>query len=299
MRILSIFVRHGSTKYADALTDLRAFQRTRLPSVHHDVLVVDNASSGQVAEPSGDSEIVAGSNRCWEFSAWDEGLARLGPRVRDYDFVHLVTSAFRTLYTRHIDRFDERMLDLVAGRGVAVGHVDYYDEPIELMGNSSQSWIRSSFVFVPPAELATLGSLVGVSDPAPFFSGDPANPFLASAPMSENYRRYVLGWLTGPGTGQGTTWHSRFGLTQETLQFFRAKVLAILNEHMLAIRLRRQGCALVDATWLATQASRRARASTLGPIPHWRDQLAGRDTDAVRLPDRGWPLRFLLRRSPP
>jgi hypothetical protein len=123
--------------------------------------------------------------------------------------------------------------------------------------------------------------MVGVPDPALFFSGDPTSPFLANAPLSGNYRKYVLDWLTGEGTGQGTTWHSRFVLDAATLPFFEAKALAILNEHMLSIRLRRQSCQLVDATWLATEAARRPAASSLVPIPDWRDQLARRDNDAV------------------
>jgi hypothetical protein len=280
MRILSILARHGVEKYPEALSDLRAFQRARLPSARCDLLVVDNAGGTLPARTSA-TEFIAGSNRHWEFSAWGEGLAHVGARIWEYDLVHLVTSAFRTLYTRYIDRCDERTLALVAGRGIALGHVDYYDDPVELLGNRSQCWLRSSFLFLPPAELATLGTLVGVTDPAPFFSGDPREPFLADAPVSENYRRYVIDWLTGGGTGQGTEWHSRFGLSGETLPHFQVKALAIFNEHLLTIRLRRQGCAIVDATWLASRSSRR------GPhpraIPDWRDQLADRDTDAVQL----------------
>jgi len=280
MRILSLFVRHGSKKYTEALADLREFHATRLPSARCDVLVVDNALDEHSAA-IGDPGVIAGSNRSWEFSAWDEGLAHVGPRIRDYDFVHLVTSAFRTLHTSYIERCDERALALVVGRRAAVGHIDYYNEPVELLGNRSQAWLRSSFIFVPPGELARLGSLVGVTDPTLFFSADPARPFLPNAPLSENYRRYVVDWLTGAGTGQGTIWHSRFVLKKATLPFFQAKALAILNEQMLAIRLRGQGCELVDATWLATQAARRGRASSPLGIPHWIDQLAGRDTDAI------------------
>jgi hypothetical protein len=80
-------------------------------------------------------------------------------------------------------------------------------------------------------------------------------------------------------------WHSRFRLEATTLAEFEAKALAILNEHALTIRMRTQGCAPVDATWLATQVARvGAVAVAGGPIPDWREQLAGRDLDAVPLP---------------
>jgi hypothetical protein len=283
MRILTVFARHGVAKYPRALDELRAFQKARLPSVHHDILVVDNAHRATPAVEPPDCKILVGSNRVWEFSAWDEGLAHVGRRVWEYEYVHLVTSAFRTLYTRYIDRIDQPLLERVAGRGLAIGHIDYYNTPIVLLGNRSQAWIRSSFFFIPPAEIATLGSFVGIENGAEFFSGNSDHPFRSDAPISENYRNYIIDWLTGPGTGQGVVWHSRFIINPETLLYFQAKVIAMLNEQMLAIRLQRQGCALVDATWLA--ALDRTR-KTIGPFPAWQTQLSERDTDAVRLPSQ-------------
>jgi hypothetical protein len=286
MRILTVFARHGTTKYPRALEELVAFQKTRLPKVRHDIVVVDNdlGATPEVEVP--DRQILAGSNRVWEFSAWDEGLAHVGDRVRDYDYVHLVTSAFRTLYTRYIDRIDQPLLERVAGRGLALGHIDYYNTPIVLLGNRTQAWIRSSFFFTPPTEIATLGPFTSIKNGEEFFSGNPEYPFRQDAPISENYRQYIIDWLTGPGTGQGVIWHSRFTINKETLPYFEAKVIAMLNEQMLSIRFRRQGCSLVDATWLATGVDRAAQARGSGPIPDWRVQLSERDTDAVPVPPK-------------
>lgn len=280
MRILSILVRHGRQQYAGALADLQTYQRQRLPDARCDVLVVDNGP-GPVLRGAGEPETIAGPNDHWEFSAWDAGLAHVGDRLGAYDLVHLVTSAFRTLYTRYIDRCDTRTLRRALGRRAAVGHVDCYDTAIEVLGHRSQSWLRSSFLFLPPSELRRLGSLVAVRDGEPFFSGDPARPFRPEAPLSPTYQRYLLGWLTGEGTGQGTEWHSRFSLTAETLPRFEAKTLAILNEHLLTARLRRQGCAVVDATWLAGRSGRPRWWSGALVIPPWDEQLAGRDADAI------------------
>ena len=280
MRILTLFVRHGSARYGEALPRLEDFRRRRLPSVVQDTVIIDNAPDAATGEANG-SVVIQGSNRAWEFSAWDEGLAVLESRVRDYDLVHLVTSAFGQLYTRYIERIAPELLEQVAGRGAALGHLDYYHEPVKVLGYTGQCWMRSSFLFIPPAELATLGPLVSVPEPGQFFSGDPDSPFRRDAPLSDNYRRYIYDWLTGAGTGQGVTWHSRFVLDERTLPYFEAKALAVLNEQLLAIRLRRQGCALVDATWLATELARRGPRAQKLAFPHWRTQLAERDTDAV------------------
>ena len=89
-------------------------------------------------------------------------------------------------------------------------------------------------------------------------------------------KRHILGWLTGPGTGQGVQWHSRFDLTPATLRRFEAKTMAILNEQVLSARLRAQGCALVDAAWLGAQHARLAEGESLGAIPGWQWQIARR-----------------------
>ncbi|MBZ5514896.1 MAG: hypothetical protein LAN62_08635 [Acidobacteriia bacterium] len=281
MRILTLLLRHGTAKYENAIDDIEAFFARQLPSVEWDLLVIDNTL------PEGYEEVlphkhvlIGGSNAQWEFSAWDNGIAHIGRRLAEYDLIHLATSAFATLYTRYLDRIGSEILQLILRRGAAVGHIDYYNEPIVIFGRQSQAWLRSSFVFLPPAELKMLGSLVSVADQAGLFTGNPTAPFRDDAPMSENYRQYILGWLTGDGTGQGVQWHSRFALSQDTLPWFQSKVLTILNEHMLSIRLRAQGCAMVDATWLATRAKTLPPAGQpLGPIPSWRKQITERDTD--------------------
>lgn len=56
--------------------------------------------------------------------------------------------------------------------------------------------------------------------------------------------------------------------------------MAILNEHLFAIRLRAQGCRVVDATWLAGRLAA-ADAGAVEWRTGWRDQLAGRAVDAL------------------
>lgn len=281
MHIVTLLVRHGTARYENAIDDIKTLFARQIPLVEWDLVVIDNTLPEHYEETlSQDCVLIGGPNAQWEFSSWDSGIAYVGGQLADYDFVHLATSAFRTLYTRYLDRIDAEMLRLVLCRGAAVGHIDYYNDPIVVFGRQSQAWLRTSFVFLPPAELKMLGSLVSVVEQTALFSGNPAAPFRDDAPLSENYRQYLLGWLTGDGTGQGVEWHSRCALSNDTLPLFESKVVTILNEHLLSIRLRVQGCAMVDATWLATRAKTLVPAGQpLGPIPSWRRQITGRDTD--------------------
>jgi hypothetical protein len=229
-----------------------------------------------VATLGPDRAVIGGPNSHWEFSAWDHGVSYLGARLDGYDWVHLATSAFRALGTDHLARFDGGLMGLLQDRRSAIGHMDHYNDAVRIRGLSLCCWLRSSFVFVRAAELRGLGSLVSIQDPRAFFSGDPAAPFRADAPLSANYQQYLLGWLTGGGTGQGVKWHSRFDLSLATLGLFEAKAAAILNEQLLSSRWSEHGCSLVDVTWLAARRARMRPGQPLGPIPDWRRQIADR-----------------------
>jgi hypothetical protein len=112
-----------------------------------------------------------------------------------------------------------------------------------------------------------------------FFGGDAATPFRADASLDEEYRTNILGW-TGPGTGPGVAWHSRFHLDENSLALFRIEDAGDAKRACAHNRLR----AAVDATWLATHVARVGAATgSQGAIPHRRDQLAGRHMDVASL----------------
>jgi len=198
--------------------------------------------------------------------------------------VHFATSAFKTLYVAYLDRFDLEVLGAMNGRPVCLGHLDCYNEPIDVLAYRSQHWVRSCFFFLPPAEVKALGRFAFVGDGRPFFSGDPDAPFRSDAPISANYREYIVRWLAGADIGQGVSWHSGFALSRETRPAFEHKAMSILNEQLLGIRLRALGCRLIDVTWLSTEL-RRKRPAEIPWSAGWREQLANRETDALRVPD--------------
>ena len=280
MRIATIFVRYGVSDYEGAEEKLAETFRRRLPDVERYTVVVDNALGSPFAEAAVDRAVVSGDNTMREFSAFDIGVKYLGRRIWDFDFVHLATSAFDTLYTAYLDRFDSALLRAISDRPACLGHVDCYNEPVEVYSHRSQHWLRTCFVVLPPSELKALGSLVSVRDRAPFFSGDPSQPFRKDAPLSDNYKQLIQDWLVGRDSGQGVSWHSGFALTPQTLPGFEQKALSILNEHLFAIRLRAQGCGLVDVTWLSNVYPNGSGESAPRRTD-FRRQLAERGADAL------------------
>lgn len=250
LRVLSVLVRHGVEKYPTAEADLTAFYRRQLPDVDRDVLVVDNALAPGVIEHDARRTVIGGDNTAHEFSGFDRAIAHIGGRIWSYDVVQLGTSAFQMLFTGYLTHFSTPMLERMVGRPAALGHIDCYHEPIEILGYQSQHWMRTSCFFLPPAEVLALGGFVTVH-PEEFFSHEAGQPFRPDAPLDARYRRYLIDWLTGQDVGQGVSWHSPLSLTPESLPLFEQRARAIMNEHLLAIRLRALSARLVDVTWLA------------------------------------------------
>jgi hypothetical protein len=281
MRVLTIFVRNGTDKYPDAEKQLADLFRTQLPGVERDTVIVDTALPECVQEQQPRRVVIGGDNSSWEFSGFDSGLAHVGDEIWNYDLVNLTTSAFRQLYADYLERFRPEVLAATIGRPVCLGHIDCYNEAIEVKWCVSQHWVRTSCMFIPTLELKILGTLVSVGDRKRWFSGNPAEPFRADAPLSGAYRRLILDWLAGQDIGQGVAWHSRISLDEASLYLFEQKATAILNEHLLGVRLRAVGCRTIDVTWLSGQVARRTPVIDWD-TPWWR-QLADRDRDAVRV----------------
>src|SRR5436190_10490217 len=123
MRVLTIFVRNGTDKYAGAEEQLADLFQTQLPGIERDTVVVDTALPKCVHEGQSRRVIIGGDNSSWEFSGFDAGLAHVGDEIWDYDLVNLTTSAFRQLYAGYLERFRPELLASAVGRPVCLGHV--------------------------------------------------------------------------------------------------------------------------------------------------------------------------------
>jgi hypothetical protein len=282
MRVLTIFVRHGTDKYERAEQELTDLFQSQLPDVERHTVVVDTARPRHEIERQPGRDVTGSDNASWEFTGFDAGLAQVGDDVWAYDLVNLTTSAFRQLYAGYLERFRPEVLQSIVGRPVCLGHIDCYNEVIEVGGCASQHWVRSSCLFIPPLELKILGTLISTGERDRWFSGNPQEPFRTDAPLSAAYRRLITDWLTGQDIGQGVSWHSPMGLDTANLQRFEQKTMAILNEHLLGIRLRASGCRTIDVTWLSGLLARRRAGPIDWNTPWWR-QLAGRDRDAIHV----------------
>jgi hypothetical protein len=271
MKILTLFSRFGTDSYRDTDVRLRWMLGKQLPGVERDFIIIDTALPETHAEEWDEGVLLGASNDHWEFGAWSHALRKLGNGIFCYDYIHLATSALYQDYIVFHDFLSEAMLRRFSGRAAAFGHIEVYNRPVVFRGVRFQAWLRSSYIFLPPAEICMLGDMVSARNPREFFSEDYREPFLKDAPLNEQYKEYITAWLTGDGVGQGTTWHSRFALSPESFPLFKKKAMAIFNEMSVSTRLAAQGCTMVDMTWAHRHYDGDA-------VPSWYEQIVNRGT---------------------
>ncbi len=274
-------------RYPRALRRLLAVL-DRLRSVELSLLLVDNVREGDWRhEISGDVLQIGGDNSAWEFSAFDRGLEVLAEWRPETELVVLVTDAFQAYGEEYVDLIDDGVVESASRLGACVGWMDSFGfEECRIGELAYDTWIRTSFVFLPPAALARVRPLAADLEPLNLFSGSPEAPFLPDARVSENLRQLLLEWLTTHELAQprlAERWHSRFELTGETLAFFQAKVGSILREHLLSARLRAAGVPCYDYRCLRFLANQGQLDAFLeqGGDPDlqwlgWRSLLGGR-----------------------
>jgi glycosyltransferase involved in cell wall biosynthesis len=248
LKILSLFLRYGDSDYKGAYQNLMDFY-AHLPGLSVESVLIDTALPDGVKAWIGScARLLAGDNQRGEFSGWDTAITTYRKRLSDFDLVHLVTSAFKNEYNGFYKLVCKEMFGYVhATPGVLLAHVDAYPEPVRLFGRCFQTWACSKFLLARPADILALGGLTGPFSGADFFA-EGSEPFRHKAPLSTNYKHFLLDWLTGDGLPDGK-WHSVFRYSAQDIAKFRFKALRILDEHSLSMRIRESGVRIVDYTW--------------------------------------------------
>jgi hypothetical protein len=255
-----VFVRYDREKYARAWESFQAHLRT-IASPSIETVIVDNAEPDRPAERLGEClHAIGGSNRAWEFSAFDEGVEwlRLQDRLRDVTL--LATDAFAAYGGEFIDLVDEGILRFCRRQAAAVGWIDSFEEPCRLFGTAYNDWLRTSYLILPSTALAGVEPFAAPMSEDELFDTDWRRRWKRDAPVSPSLRRRIDHWLTGLAEGQrlaaADTWHSRFDVDAGTFPFFKAKARAILREHHLSIRLRAARVRIFDLRVVADRLAR-------------------------------------------
>ncbi len=238
IRLSVIFVQYDRKKYALALERLVSLLAD-FESLDFIVAVVDNANPGFWQHRVSEHIVqVGGDNSAWEFSAFDRGIEFLAEEGREADIYAFVTDAFLAYGEDYLELIDEATLKYCLGLDSCVGWVDSFMGDLEACGYSYRDWMRTSFFFLPAGLLNAAMPMTTPLDPSIIFGPSAASPFLESAPLSGNLQENLLAWLTREKTDVALeeVWHSQLELADSSFDFFKAKVLAILREHLFSAR---------------------------------------------------------------
>ncbi|MEM7582928.1 MAG: glycosyltransferase family 4 protein [Acidobacteriota bacterium] len=272
-----VFVQYDRRKYRRALERLIG-SLSRFESVDFRIVTIDNANPGPwYHEVSSDLIQLGGDNSAWEFSAFDRGvefLSRHGLGTKVYAFA---TDAFQAYGTSYLDLIDDRTLHDSLTLKAAIGWIDSFGQDLALLDYRYREWMRTSLFFMPAELLKRCFPLQTAFDPRQIFGAGPAQPFLPSAPISDNLRALLLAWLTTVPTDitLGEVWHSQFDLDDSNFDFFRHKVSAILREQLLSARMQAQGIPCYDIRWLQRLHEGHIDAATLSTLDKQSSQWGG------------------------
>ena len=253
MRILSILVRYNTTKYPDALQQLINWQKNL--EARCDTIVVDNSITSECTqEIQKDVVLIRGDNSFWEFSAWDKGISYVANRLYNYDLVNFVSESFYQSLKifRCLELMSSPILEKIINENIALGHIDAFPEPVTICNYVSRIWLCTAHFLLSPSTVDKLKSINSLSGNEHIFSGNINYPFCSDAIIDSAYQEYLVGWLTGSNKKPWPlfNYHSKKSLNQKSLKLFQQKTTAIINEHLLTIRLLKLRCTIVDALWL-------------------------------------------------
>ncbi len=217
--------------------DLEAVERLtskleRRGAVVERILVDNGTPRDEEAHRRKGWQVIEGSNRRFEFSGYEEGLASLRT---GHDFVILLNDRWDSSKSLMIPLAIERLrFRSLVGERAIVGHVDRYPLPVTVLGTPSDNWIRTHAVVLPVEVVEEL---------RPLDLGDVD----LSATISDSHEAMIDAYVRGIGPMSETYTARWYRADPEIDQgVYLRKKISIFLEHALSVRARSEGIATSD-----------------------------------------------------
>lgn len=201
-------------------------------SENYEIILVLNSDSDY--ENSNRLHVIRSDNRGWEFSAWDDGIKFLGKFNLDRNDTFIFAN---DTFARHrvFTKFNEfyfvykiKSIHYSNRRNWAIGDVNTFGKPFKLLGEKSECWL-STYIFSMDYEcLMLLGDFYTFDDSDLLNKVTLSNNSAKVEESSDYYNSKINYWLNS-----GAGWYNR----NASLDLKKLKLKAIINEHLLHIRL--------------------------------------------------------------
>lgn len=251
-RLFIIYLIYGTDHLQSGIDKLLRVAKQLYPNREYAVVAVDNAASKSYTHFITDwLTMIDGDNSLREFSGLDRGFswvcANLFPREKDI-FIIANDTFHRSYGDSYLKDFNTRKTLKAVESGAAVGLVDAFPKPVELLKTRYISWIRSSFLIAKYRVICQLSPFTSAISDADFFSESAGTFFKQNANMSDNLKTYLQTWLFAEGGSEEfqESWHSKRPLTTETLKPMQMKAKCIFCEQLLSAKARKLGIPIFD-----------------------------------------------------
>ncbi len=242
-----------------------------LKDVKWSMVVVANNDHVQpkLSRADGEYSVVAGSNEEAEFSAYEEGRESLVAAAGSPPDVWVILNDRLPFYKADcLWGVTSPLVRFASAVPIAAGTMDFLPHPSQLRGQAFRCYIRSNYVLVSNAAVGRIGSLCAVR----------AKEYASQVPIALHGEDWPLsGWL-GPDLAEllrlfltvpgRKAWTGAEPVNPVSWPRLRMKVLSIVNEWLLSLRLIETGVPLVP--WRLARAM-----SCLGPAEAFSQRLLG------------------------
>jgi hypothetical protein len=250
INLIILFVQYDQKKYDYSFEKLKQIV-VKEQNINCKFFVIDNSIEQHYTQNISENiTLINGDNSEREFSGWQRGIEKLKELNLNYDIVLFINEAFLAYNDSYLVKYFQTAVDRCIKYKAAVGIVDKDEKNRTLSINNFifTKWLRSNMFFVPKSFIDKLDSMILISNselnqiiPVDFHNkiSSYKDCFTEDNTLNESFKQKIFEWLT-------ILWHTKIVLSEQTWDFFRTKVKAILNEALLTSKIDELG---YDIIW--------------------------------------------------
>jgi len=251
-RLHVIHVQTTAKRQEESLAAIGRIIARTFPQLEARILVVDNAvTTPHEQRIAAGISVIRGDNSGREFTGLDRGIAWLeeqGDVLPDAVILLCNDTLLRDVEVEDFFRLDGDDALRQVDRGRLLGHVDCVVMPMGVFGTSIDHWVRTNFVLCTYSVLRKITPLRLPFEDAEIFSHSPDEFFRPDVRLSRRYQGFLRGFLEGHPNLSLWRWHSAGRFHADNFEAFKLKAKAILCEHYLSVKAKRQGLEFADIT---------------------------------------------------
>ena len=186
---------------------------------------------------------MGGDNSVYEFSAWQKAAESDMAREYDADVYLFVTSAFIKKKFYAMPVITDTAIRMVMDNKLLGGNVRTFSFNATYGGESLSPYVSTHCFFLSRETLNSLGTLISERSASKFIKQEyTEDVFTENEIWNDKLKKYLVTTLTHKYHRKGIKFNRQYH------DFFKRKIWCIVNEMLLAVRVKQSGGRIVDMT---------------------------------------------------